>query len=1080
MNERKKIFELLQKKRVTCKTCSNFIVRSLDDIVTSRVSSSEDLSSIFHVLCTSCTKKRRGQLFCCVSCGRINRRSAKMIKNNGCKCCIVHDTDPAADVRDLARPIASVCFCGDVPTMFDFEDPEMNPDPDNVCAEFHSTEVGWELDDLDDLDAVVTEQNDDNMFKMPAVFRAEEFFIKENGWSNSSRSYLINEHNDRTGLKGIVYKALIDHQRMSGFESLSEEEVHFHLLSTIIHYNSSRNESINICSMLEHLTIEKDQLLDKNSNLIFLSMQKHLCTALENTIPDHTVERMLEHIQERVREDLGLNHINMQQSPRVTLYKEVRAKYLDGTKSIMQNLPMPSPSIKTLFPGTNKEISYAHIPANQILNHILALGYECYFHRAGYDEDWSECQNASCSISSGGDYHCEFFKDAHRVVKEMMTENPAMPKDTRVVILRVWSDGFEAHNVKGNTQFNSLQVFTIKLRGPKDQTLPYALCFKTLNVRKILVSLLEELNELRQLSLRYWGRDKQIIPTIALLELVSNDYPERCFNTGISQKGNYTKRFGHSCLFNKTSTPSCPRCQLQRMEIILSNSSNVSLEPCEDCTDWWARVERGNKYPISPGGDITKVIPVELSFELIVNSLKDLEDWYRENKGKGGASLYATKYMKLLGISGGLVDGKGLMWSLRNEKPLEESESYPEIFKCFKDLHIELNMFPSMPMHLCFLGIEKSLIDQTKNIILNGRKTDQAQFWKNLIQPMRRRQHALNKVSIDWCLPMLFSGEKNNDIGHANWQSDHCLSFTRISLFQFADLDGFSDLVYSSALNRVIASFKRMRVVWFCLISNMFCNTAVTAQNRVYHLIRMFLSCCKDFSEHSKEADCEPFFATQSNIFSLLNCPDIIKKYGSLGGIWEGEDEAFVRDVKSEISTMRYQTSHLLSVLVRLLKTKTLKYLNQNNPLYKYTAYARTNNVRIYSKRTSHAEVLTILEKEIFVSGIVDDMENLLICVEVNAGKGIKLIPLIFNDNNGRWCLNLWYAEVAIGPVCRVVQDRAELKDLCKDYFLMLRHNQESSLWTVICRSWCVRTERGILELPTPHKSILTIEECLQ
>ena len=57
MNERKKIFELLQKKRVTCKTCSNFIVRSLDDIVTSRVSSSEDLSSIFHVLCTSCTKK---------------------------------------------------------------------------------------------------------------------------------------------------------------------------------------------------------------------------------------------------------------------------------------------------------------------------------------------------------------------------------------------------------------------------------------------------------------------------------------------------------------------------------------------------------------------------------------------------------------------------------------------------------------------------------------------------------------------------------------------------------------------------------------------------------------------------------------------------------------------------------------------------------------------------------------------------------------------------------------------------------------------------------------------------------------
>ena len=32
---------------------------------------------------------------------------------------------------------------------------------------------------------------------------------------------------------------------------------------------------------------------------------------------------------------------------------------------------------------------------------------------------------------------------------------------------------------------------------------------------------------------------------IALLELVSNDYPERCFNTGMSQNGIYTKRSGY-------------------------------------------------------------------------------------------------------------------------------------------------------------------------------------------------------------------------------------------------------------------------------------------------------------------------------------------------------------------------------------------------------------------------------------------------------------------------------------------------------------------------------------------------------
>ncbi len=80
---------------------------------------------------------------------------------------------------------------------------------------------------------------------------------------------------------------------------------------------------------------------------------------------------------------------------------------------------------------------------------------------------------------------------------------------------------------------------------------------------------------------------------------------------------------------------------------------------------------------------------VELTFELIYNSLKDLKDWYRKNKVKEGSSAYATKYMKMLGISIGLVDTKGLIASLRNMQSLVEPQSYPEFFKCFKDLQIE-------------------------------------------------------------------------------------------------------------------------------------------------------------------------------------------------------------------------------------------------------------------------------------------------------------------------------------------------------------------------------------------------------
>ena len=72
------------------------------------------------------------------------------------------------------------------------------------------------------------------------------------------------------------------------------------------------------------------------------------------------------------------------------------------------------------------------------------------------------------------------------------------------------------------------------------------------------------------------------------------------------------------------------------MEIILNDFINVALEPCEVCSDWWAKVERGSKHPIPPGGDLTKVGNVELIFEIIANSLQDLEIWYSKNKQQEG------------------------------------------------------------------------------------------------------------------------------------------------------------------------------------------------------------------------------------------------------------------------------------------------------------------------------------------------------------------------------------------------------------------------------------------------------------
>ncbi len=61
-----------------------------------------------------------------------------------------------------------------------------------------------------------------------------------------------------------------------------------------------------------------------------------------------------------------------------------------------------------------------------------------------------------CSFLNDDGHYCEFFQDLHRGLKEMKMNNPVVTKGRRVVVLRIWSNGFEAHNVKDNAQFNSL------------------------------------------------------------------------------------------------------------------------------------------------------------------------------------------------------------------------------------------------------------------------------------------------------------------------------------------------------------------------------------------------------------------------------------------------------------------------------------------------------------------------------------------------------------------------------------------------------------------------------------------------
>jgi len=485
----------------------------------------------------------------------------------------------------------------------------------------------------------------------------------------------------------------------------------------------------------------------------------------------------------------------------------------------------------------------------------------------------------------------------------------------------------------------------------------YALCFKKTNSHEIFIQILQEVHELKKPTLRYWGKDKQYVFTIVILDMVSQDYPERCYDTGMSNLGVYTHRSGHSCKYDDVVTPSCVKCEWNRIEHIV-NQNDGQIDACSNCSDWWD-VSRNNvygretKYPLSPSQAIEQsrtsksidesrlIVPsVEITFEMWVNTIKVLQEWIRQcqfsgNINKRSIPGIATTYLKLAGLPPPIA--KGLVNDICDGVDANKSNSYSLILKRYEEIGVEIQSFPIMPMHMNFLCIEKSLILKTL-IIVNRRDREQNKFWFCLTESMQASQNAISSISISWCKSMSFSGKDDRSIGTAGWQSEHYVAFTRLSLFHFGPIDEGLDI--PDAKFEAIQQFKRVRALWFCLVLSILTFTDVPS-TRINHYVKLFLSSCRrlwqstgveltDYestdpvitgddghvgskkrkknqktttpskrsgtksTETKKQKEGLPFFASGSNYLSVLNIGAMIDHSGHIRGAWGGIHESYI------------------------------------------------------------------------------------------------------------------------------------------------------------------------------------------
>ena len=338
--------------------------------------------------------------------------------------------------------------------------------------------------------------------------------------------------------------------------------------------------------------------------------------------------------------------------PEIMDHADVRKYYTEGRNSIVMNLPCPTVDL-ILSTGT---CQFASADLEQLLNYSLAWNPQCYFYEAGKEDDWdpSNHQDNICSYRHQV-ISAEFFQNSYKRVKKMLTES-LIPRNTRVVFARAWSDGYEAHNVVPNNEYNSIQAVTFKLMGGKDVTFPAMLVFKKHADKSLALTLIYQAKKLEKLMERYLGDVKTTKPTIVFTEGISNDLPEGHYNTQTSFYGTYSKRFGYSCAYDE-SVPSCFGCLTKRGRMLLDGScKNEKITPCRECKDWWRDVaEASELYPVAPDFEILNMknvhVPnVKLSFNMIENSLSRLYEWYGENENRKDSKKVVDLYIKLLCI----------------------------------------------------------------------------------------------------------------------------------------------------------------------------------------------------------------------------------------------------------------------------------------------------------------------------------------------------------------------------------------------------------------------------------------------
>ncbi|CAJ1933171.1 unnamed protein product [Cylindrotheca closterium] len=584
--------------------------------------------------------------------------------------------------------------------------------------------------------------------------------------------------------------------------------------------------------------------------------------------------------------------------------------FIDGTKSIRDVLPRPTIQIL----GTSgyvyvsiKEIVQYHLANRKRLEALVDLPYSAAVRTLHGSSPRGKKLAASCSEDS---------------------------KDAIPVEVVLWSDDFDPNNTPKNK--GSAHCFFASIGTPQDDyhsgcnTYLLSLGPSSGDERTVKSKIAEELIALSHPTSFYWPVDglkgKEVKISLRLF-CTLQDRPERsswvCFTYG---NGRYGGRFGWAADLSQAiafkNLPSCAECHNLRM-----TNGQQRRQPQCNCADWnmmfiifkipknYPSFFRSDENPLAPaderqsiGGSKKEYI---VSRRLTFSSLKRACDsTFQCIRSKIWSKNNGAAYLETFSLSPAYIKE---VTEAASEAISNQTIEQPPIPLTWNIPSDDIGNHIDVPMHLCFLGIQKSVTRDLLASWLKGKKKGTA--FNTLSSPFLSR---VANLKLYWC---------HAEVSHGSFVSENWLAYARISKRMPEYPSGSTSCIKKDSPRNLVAPIvedllseanlpqvKDVLIGWHACISRIMSiteNPTDTVIDDLERHVKIFLSCIQFFDASRQQKSGEngkdriPKWRTTFNYLGLLNYPDLAREHGPVRPLSELDfkGEASIQLLKKRFSS---------------------------------------------------------------------------------------------------------------------------------------------------------------------------------